>query len=48
VLGQVDLSVRVAAKIRLHLPLQGLDLLVQGSAHRDQGPDGSANQRGTQ
>src|SRR5712692_1868796 len=39
-LGQVDLSVRVPAKIRLHLPLQGLDLLIQGGDHRDQGPDG--------
>jgi hypothetical protein len=29
-LGQVDLSVRVAAKIRLHLALQGLDLFVEG------------------
>jgi hypothetical protein len=28
-LGQVDLSVRVLAKIRLHLPLQDLDLLIQ-------------------
>ena len=38
-LGQVDLSVRVPAKMRLHLPLQGLDLLVEGGDHRDQGPD---------
>jgi NAD(P)-dependent dehydrogenase (short-subunit alcohol dehydrogenase family) len=30
----------VPAKIRLHLPLQGRDLLVQGGDHRDQGPDG--------
>ena len=37
-LGQVDLSVRVAAKIRLHLPLQGRDLLVEDGDHRDQGP----------
>ena len=41
-LGQVDLSVRVLAKIRLHLPLQDLDLLVQGGDHRDQGPDGGS------
>ena len=34
-LGQVDLSVRVPAKIRLHLALQGLDLLVQHGDHRD-------------
>src|ERR1019366_1552162 len=40
-LGQVDLSVRVAAKIRLHLPLQGFDLLVQDGDHRDQGADGA-------
>src|SRR5579859_2059877 len=39
-LGQVDLSVRVTAKNRLHLALQRLDLLVQDGDHRDQGPDG--------
>src|ERR1039457_2360104 len=41
-LGQVDLSVRAAAKIRLHLPLQGLYLLIQGGDHRDQGPHGDS------
>jgi hypothetical protein len=30
----------VAAKIRLHLALQGFDLLVQDSDHCDQGADG--------
>ena len=30
----------MAAKIRLHLPLQGFDLLVQDGDHRDQGADG--------
>ena len=39
-LGAEDLSVRVPAKIRLHLLLQDADLLVQGDDHRDQGPDG--------
>jgi hypothetical protein len=39
-LRPVELSVRVLAKIFLHLPLQGLDLLVQDGDHRDQGPDG--------
>src|SRR5258708_8412942 len=39
-LGQVDLSVRVTAKNRLHLLFQGLDLLVEDGDHRDQGPDG--------
>src|SRR6266404_6144799 len=33
-LGPVDLSVRVPAKIFLHLPLQDLDLLVEGGDHR--------------
>jgi hypothetical protein len=35
-LGPVDLSVRVRAKMGLHLPLQDRDLLVQGRDHRDQ------------
>jgi hypothetical protein len=39
-LGPVDLSVRVLAKMLLHLPLQGFDLLVQDRDHRDQGADG--------
>ncbi|MGP0028660.1 MAG: hypothetical protein ACLPKE_35695, partial [Streptosporangiaceae bacterium] len=30
----------MAAKIRLHLALQGLDLLVKYDDHRDQGPGG--------
>jgi hypothetical protein len=37
---EVDLSVRVLAKMRLHLPLQGLDLLIEGAYHRDQGAGG--------
>src|SRR5260370_27077117 len=37
-LGQVDLSVRVTAKNRLHLTLHHLDLLIQGDDHRDQRP----------
>ena len=36
-LGQDDLSVRVLAKMGLDLPLQGLDLLVEGGQDRDQG-----------
>ena len=39
-LGLVDLSVRVPAKMLPHLLFQGLDLLVQGGDHRDQGPGG--------
>jgi hypothetical protein len=31
----------VLAKIHLHLPLQGRDLLIQGGDHRSQGPDSS-------
>ncbi len=41
-LGPVDLSVRVPAKIFLHLPLQGFDLLVQGGDHRDERPGGGS------
>jgi hypothetical protein len=37
-LRQGDLSVRVPAKMVLHLPLQGLDLFVQRGDQRDQGP----------
>src|SRR5215469_7659906 len=39
-LGPVDLSVRVPAKMRLHLPLQSLDLLVESDDHCDQRPGG--------
>ncbi len=39
-LGRVDLSVRVAARIRLRLPLQGSGLLVQDGDRRDEGADG--------
>jgi hypothetical protein len=41
-LGPVDLSVRVTAKIRFHLALQRLDLLVEYRDHCDQGPGGTA------
>lgn len=37
--GPVDLGVRVLAKMVLHLPLQGLDLLIQRGDHRDQRAD---------
>src|SRR5206468_8547882 len=40
--GSVDLSVRVPAKMRLHLPLQAGDLLVEGGDDRGQGPHGSS------
>jgi hypothetical protein len=36
-LGQVNLSIKVLARMRLHLPLQGLDLLVEGGDQRGQG-----------
>ena len=38
-LGQDDLSVRVLTEMRVHLPLQHLDLLAEGADHRDQRAD---------